>query len=53
MEYGIGYYWVKFYNHDKQMIMYFNGLHFESFKSDEVPHDEIDHASVKKVEFPI
>jgi hypothetical protein len=37
-----GYYWVKFYNHHKRMIMYFNGKHFESFKSDDCPHDEIE-----------
>lgn len=45
-----GYYWASFYNHDKRMILYFNGLGFESFPSDATPHDEIDPNSIKPVE---
>lgn len=37
-----GYYWVKFYNHEDILIMYFNGLDFEKFKSDKFIHDEIE-----------
>ncbi len=38
----IGYYVVKFYNHEKKYILYFNGKGFESFKSEQLPHDEIE-----------
>ena len=37
-----GYYLVKFYNHKKIKVMFFNGEHFEKFKSDEFIHDEIE-----------
>jgi len=47
-----GYYWVKHYNHSKTMAMYWNGEGFETFKSDEAPHDEIDFESVSKIEPP-
>ena len=36
------YYAVKFYNHEKIYVMYFNGTHFEGFKSESMPHDEIE-----------
>jgi hypothetical protein len=36
------YYWVKFYNHDKKLIMLFNGKNFEGFKSDQFIGDEIE-----------
>lgn len=36
------YYLVKFYNHERQLIMLFNGKHFEMFNSDEFIHDEIE-----------
>lgn len=38
----IGYYVVKFYNHQCKYIMYFNGKNFEGFKSERMPHDEIE-----------
>lgn len=38
----IGYYWVKFYNHNRLQMMYFNGSNFEGFKSDIFIHDEIE-----------
>lgn len=44
-----GYYWIKHYNHSKNMIMYWNGFRFETFKSDEVPHDELDLESLHSV----
>lgn len=37
-----GYYKVKFYNHVKTKIMYWNGVYFECFKSDPIIHDEIE-----------
>ena len=37
-----GYYWVKFYNHERKQIMLFNGKRFEGFKSDVFIHDEIE-----------
>ena len=36
------YYWVKFYNHNREQLMLFNGTNFEGFKSDEFAHDEIE-----------
>jgi hypothetical protein len=36
-----GYYLVKFYNHSKLKLMFFNGENFEGFKSDKFIHDEI------------
>lgn len=36
------YYVVKFYNYEKKYVMYFNGTHFEGFKSEQMPHDEIE-----------
>lgn len=44
-----GYYSVKFYNHIDAKIIYWNGSQFESFKSDKIPHDEIDWSSVKQI----
>jgi N-acetylglutamate synthase-like GNAT family acetyltransferase len=41
-ELKIGYYVVKFYNHPRKYIMYFNGIGFEKFKSDKLPDDEIE-----------
>lgn len=38
----IGYYKVKFYNHDDILIMFFNGTSWERFKSDVFIHDEIE-----------
>jgi len=37
-----GYYWVTFYNHQKRYMLYFNGIQFENFKSEEIPNDEIE-----------
>lgn len=44
MEKQKGYYEVKFFNHSKIMIMYWNGERYEAFKSDEAPNDEIEMA---------
>ena len=51
LTYEKGYYWVKFYNHNDILMMYFNGTGFESFKSDKFIHDEIE--SYVKVEKPL
>lgn len=37
-----GYYSVKFYNHERHKIMFWNGKAWESFPSDEFIHDEIE-----------
>lgn len=39
---SMGYYWVKHYNSDQLQVMYFNGLRFESFPSENFIHDEIE-----------
>jgi hypothetical protein len=36
-----GYYWVKFYNHEDVLILFFNGQNFEGFKTDKFINDEI------------
>ena len=41
-EYKKGYYKVKFFNYSEFWILYWNGEHWESFKSDETPNDEIE-----------
>ena len=41
-EIEIGYYVVKFYNHESKYVMYFNGSNFEGFKSEKFPDDEIE-----------
>ncbi len=43
-----GYYWIKFYNHEKQRILYWNGDSFEGFKSDFV-HDEIEEVNESRI----
>jgi hypothetical protein len=37
-----GYYYVKFYNHERWFVMYFNGKQWEGFKSEVFPNDEIE-----------
>lgn len=45
-----GYYRVKFYNHNRKMLMFFNGSRFESFNSDEDINDEIESYEAVDVE---
>jgi len=50
----LGYYWVKFYNHEASRIMYWNGEGFEAFASDFVD-DEIEEVDelriIQKIHF--
>lgn len=39
-----GYYKVKFYNHNRKMILFWNGEHFEKFEGDKRINDEIEYA---------
>lgn len=43
-----GYYWVKFYNHEKPIIMFWNGHSFESFRSDFI-NDEIEEVNENRI----
>jgi hypothetical protein len=43
-----GYYWVKFYNHRRWRICYWNGSAFEAFKSD-FAHDEIESVNQERI----
>ena len=45
-----GYYWVKFYNHERKMILFYTGVFWEQFKHDDRIHDEIE--SYERVEEP-
>jgi hypothetical protein len=44
----VGYYWVKFYNHEKEIIMFWNGFGFESFRSQFI-HDEIESINENRI----
>ena len=37
-----GYYWVKYYNHERRMILFYTGVFWEQFKHDDRIHDEIE-----------
>jgi hypothetical protein len=50
MDIEIGYYIVKFYNHDRKKILYWNGESWEGFKSDPMIHDEIESYTILKLE---
>lgn len=43
-----GYYWVKFYNHKDERILYWNGEGFESFSGDRV-NDEIEKVDENRI----
>jgi len=42
MNHKVGYYKVKFYNHDGYYILYWTGTYFQQFVADKIPHDEIE-----------